>query len=289
MAVASDYAGLYQWLVADSGGYGDQSGNGRHATAGGGGPPILSGTANGHAAFYFDSTTYLNLGNLSALTSGEIFIVVARRVDTPTDQVKTGIATFGTNSQNDCYPWTDGNLYIGFGSTNRFACGNPSLDMSTDVRVLNVWSAPGSWGLALDGSTLFSTTSNTAAFTSTALLGKWSGGARYLEGYIPEYALFSAPLSAPDRAALTASLMSTYQGALVGVPPTARVTAAGVSAIGEVPAPNPRARVTAAGVSALAGGVPIPNPNARVTALGLSVLGIVANPSSGRTRFYIWD
>lgn len=272
MSVASDFAGLYQWLVADSGGISDLSGNGHHATVGGAGPSIVDGLANGHDAFSFDGTSYLNLGDLSALTSGEVFIVVATKVDPPTDGNLTGIARIGTNGANDHYTWVDGNIYNGFGSTNRYGCGNPTPDLSSDVRVLNVHSATNDWGLALDGTVMVTSGSNTAAFTDAATLGK-SIGSFFLVGYITEYILYSAPLSSGDRADLTSSLMAAYQGAFVPPGASARVTAAGLSVLSEIDTPIPNARVTAMGLSVLM--------------LGGDV--IVGGGGASRSRFYLID
>ncbi len=252
MSVASDFAGLYQWLVADSGGYNDQSGNGHHATAGPPAPTIQGGVANGHDAFFFDGTTSLNLGDLSALSQGELFIAIAVVNDPPTVEKMTGIGKFGTSGAIDLWPYFDSNVYIGFGSNNRYSCGNPEILLNTEIRILNVRSATNDWALLIDGGVLASSTSNTPAWTNAATLGR-SAAAYFLQGYIPEYALFTSPLSPTDRADLTASLMAKYQGNYrpPGGSAAARVTATGLSVLSDVDTPSPHARVTAIGLSVL--------------------------------------
>ena len=127
----------------------------------------------------------------------------------------------------DAYPYTDGNGYVTFGSTDRKAVGNPSL-------AINAWrrpaftAAPGAWTLELDHGLVHTTASNTVSWLSAgrkAMIGLscWSGpedptrppptGSRSVFGFsglIAEMLFYRRALSAGERAAVDAYLKARY-------------------------------------------------------------------------------
>jgi len=220
MTIASDYAGLWSWLKADTG-YADQSGNGRDGTPGVGAPAIWDLVANGHKAFRFSaaSSQYISLPSMAALTKGEMFIVIATFKDPPTVGTHTGCWDMGTQASNSSYlPFTDNVIYETFGSTVRKTVGAHTANLATDVRVVNIWSDTNDWGYAMEGTTLFSTATNAVFFPTAPNLGQGVHDHNFLDGYIAEWFLYSQLRSPSERTALVSALQATYQGAFVPAP-----------------------------------------------------------------------
>lgn len=72
------------------------------------------------------------------------------------------------NTANDHWPFTDGNIYCGFGTTARKTVGNPSGAM-TAFRIYCVVSAPSDYRFYIDGGAAFySTATNTVGWTTAA-------------------------------------------------------------------------------------------------------------------------
>jgi len=221
MTIASDYAGLWAWYKASSGGWTDQSGNGRDATLPGGAanPTIAAAVANGHDAFQFLAANHqhVTLPSLAALARGEMFAVVAPQWDPTLTDASSGSWTLGngTATTGAFLPWTDSNIYEDFGSTVRKTVGDPALSLASDIRIVNIWSDAGNWGFSLDGTLLFSTSTNTVGWPATAWIGQSKNSDRWLDGRIAEWFLYSQLRSSSERTALITALQATYQGKYV--------------------------------------------------------------------------
>lgn len=215
----ADVPGLYQWLDASQlslsdndavSSWTDESGNGRHATQGTGAnqPTFKTGIVNGLSVIRFDGTNdFLSLGNLSALTEGEVFVVFKLDADPGTNS--GGLMFLGTAAADNHTPLSDGTVYDGNMSTARKTVGNPVADMSTTFRVLNIWSAANDWAWNLDGSAVHTTATNTVGLSATAELGR-SSNLYPLDGDIAEYILYDNKLSGGDRTLVTAYLETKY-------------------------------------------------------------------------------
>jgi len=250
MAVASDYGGLWAWLKGDTG-FVDQSGNSRTITLPGTthNPTIVTGAANGHDVMQFVATSqqYFTLPSMTALTAGELYIVMKRDSRLPPNDAQSGFIMMGTAGAlpHSAVPYSDNNIYEGFGTTARKVVSEGTLDLSSHYAVYNVRSASGSYAIGVDGTDLLTSATNTVGFPSTPVVGAGLPVAGYFPGRMAEIIIYDQIRTSVERAALIASLMHTYS------PNLARVTATGLSALVDVLQPIPAARVTASGLSVL--------------------------------------
>lgn len=220
-------AGLLLWLRAtDLGGvdntavssWPDQSGNGNNATGTGdsGATPVLKtgqSTADG-VAVYVDSTSshrHFVFGNfLSSLTAAEVFVVVKAVNDPPpqgagNDVNNGGFWKFGSGTGSSSaahYPYQDGSIYDGWGSTTRKTVGNPTPAL-TSWHIYNISTAAGAWEARLDGVSLFSTATNAVGWRSAPILGMSERNNlddQLGQFYFAELMIFNQVLSTTDRA-----------------------------------------------------------------------------------------
>ena len=219
----------------------DASGNGFHGTASGSQRPIFrTNILNGQPAFEFDGDgQWFNTGDHSSLTECEVFAVVKIDNDPPgTNEfgAQTGLWNYSTGDVTH-YPYVTGDIYEGFGSNARYFVGNPTPSLSSQFRIINIWSATNDWAYNLDGINLFSTGTNTVGLDSSCNLGYSTGGNYFLDGKITEFVLFDHKLSASDRASVVAELNSVYFGieteiyADAGAPDLTFTVPAGVTSI----------------------------------------------------------
>jgi hypothetical protein len=167
---------------------------------------------NGLPVARFDGLNdYFNIGDLSSLTEGEVFMVVRVNVDPPEAGAQSGIWHLGTSGDASHYPFTDGNIYDSFGSTVRKTVGDPTPALSS-WRIVNVHSASNDWAFKIDGVTIFSTGTNTVSFPSSALLGRCDPlpGNVFLDGDIAEYIQCSRKLVNGERANIASYLQSKF-------------------------------------------------------------------------------
>ena len=172
----------------------DLSGNDNHFTAASAGefPAFVGGVCQFRKA----SQTHFDGPDLSALTEGEIFYLMAHAGGTGL----CGWSKFGSNAETEYYTLSGAtsNIYSSFGSTARYNCGPPSQDL-TQYRVVNIWSATNDWQLNIDGVVEHSyTASNTVSFASATILGKSHNG-YYLDADVKAVLLFDHKLSESDR------------------------------------------------------------------------------------------
>lgn len=177
----------------------DSSGNGRNATQSNASARPIYKTAivNGLPVVRFGNLEYFSLPSPAALSEGEIFVVLKNDNDPPTSG-QGGIWRVGTSGSADHYPWTDGNIYMGWGSNGRKNVGNPTLSMAT-WHILNISSEAGSWVLRQNGAVFYSTGSNTPAFVNPAYLGRSSVTSYLYDGDMAEIAWYDQVLSSDDR------------------------------------------------------------------------------------------
>jgi len=153
----------------------DASGNNNHLTAAGTAQPTLRTNAlNAYPVVEFDgSTDVLTIPNvLTALTAGTLFAVVKLNADPGSGNGLIDIGTDG--SLQDHYPYVDGTIYSDFGSTVRKTVGNPTPSMAS-WHLLSMRSASGAWDCRFNGTSLFTTASNTVGFNAAPKLGNGGG------------------------------------------------------------------------------------------------------------------
>lgn len=210
----SSLSGLVEWLKADAIiGLADNdpistwtASAGNNGTAAGTvRPTYQTNELNGLPIVRFDGVNdLLSVGNFSALSAGEIFIVVK----IPTDPPATGksLWAFGTPSDN-YYPYSNGIIYDDWGSTVRKTTVDPTPSLAS-WRVYNVFSAANDWGSNLDGASLHTTATNTVGFLSTCYIGQTAG--QYLACDIAELVMYNRKLTAPERAQVLGYLQDKY-------------------------------------------------------------------------------
>lgn len=192
----------------------DKSGNGNHwtqATAGSR-PLYKPNVVNESAVARFDGVDdFLDGPDLSALTAGEVFIIVKVDNDPPAAESQTGLWKFGTQSLNCHYPYSIfPHLFDDFGSNERFDTGDPAPSLAA-WRLYNVVSVDGEWTNFIDGTQHFTTATNTVAFNSATKLGASNeGGFVYLDGDIAELVLFPRKLSLGEKAQMHTYFAERY-------------------------------------------------------------------------------
>jgi hypothetical protein len=190
----------------------DKSGNGNHFVSTN---AAYFPTFAGGAATFDGSLTFLEGPDLSALTEGEIFLVMNRYADTSESGGNTGWMHFGTDTvQNDHFAYLN-SIYTDFGVTSRQGIGNPTGSLATDMVVnISVDSTSGfdfSLSGLINGLTVhrFNNASVTVDFSSAPTLGK-SDGAYYFQGDIKAVVMYSRKLTTVERALVTAYLKDTH-------------------------------------------------------------------------------
>jgi hypothetical protein len=194
---------IYQWS--------DASGNGNHATrTGSGSRPALdtSTTYLGVPSLRFKGPTredYLNVPALSALTSGEVFVVVQIATDPPASSGHTGLWSFGrggTLASQTRFPDTDGAIKEHFGLQGQVNCGNPATPL-TQWNVWHVRAAVGDWAARLNDTVLATDTPANVYFDEPLpRLGGSDAGFWKLDGWIAELLIYDGTLSDSERAAV---------------------------------------------------------------------------------------
>ena len=185
------------------------------------GRPAFRFAVNGdRQRFFYTSTEFYR-----TLTEATFF-VVARFDQDPGVGSYLGF-TCWNHGYADAYPYTDGNGYVTFGSTDRKSVGNPSL-------ALNAWrrhaftAAPGAWTLELDHGQVHTTATNTVGWLGAGIkamvgLSYWSGGGAPTQppptgsgavfgfsGLIAEMLFYRRALSAGERGTVDGYLKRRY-------------------------------------------------------------------------------
>jgi hypothetical protein len=137
--------------------------------------------------------------DFSSDTSGELMMVLKMAADPAASSGSSGLVYFSSAGFSTHYPFTDGNVYDGFGTDTRKSTGNPSVSLA-GWHVYDAWSASGDWTLQINGSTHFSTGTNTVHFGTNPILGRSLGFTEHMDGWIAGLFYFNAKLSSGDRA-----------------------------------------------------------------------------------------
>ena len=189
----------------------DASGNGFNLTQTGTARPTLAvAEQNSLNTLRFDPSVavkyyQLNDAIFSGLTAGSAYIVYK----IVSDAGNNGLMDWGADSQQSHWPYSDGVIYIDFGSTVRKTVGNPSVTQTT-YRIISVYSAASDWAFYIDGgaggssggtSPFYSTATNTVGWATSpasAAIGA-SKVLNGLNGSIAEVVFTNGKQSTTDR------------------------------------------------------------------------------------------
>ncbi len=141
---------------------------------------------------------------MSGFTASSVFMVLK---DVLLGGADVSMTHWGTNGDSDFYPFSDGGVYIGDGSTARKTCGTAITALDA-FHIFSLTSASGAWNLYLNGASQFSTGSNTVAFTSSPAFGRNTWG-----GDVAEIIVYDSALGSTDRGSVESYLNTKYFGA----------------------------------------------------------------------------
>jgi hypothetical protein len=186
-------------------------------------PVFSSSRLNSKASAVFTSNQWWNGPSLTSLVEGEIvatlFVDNSPALSTPT----SGIGYFGTSIFIDHYPFTDGNIYNGWGSASRYNVGHPAFDLKVKHCLDIVSSRNSDFTLNINNSVVFASTNNvanSASFSPAPFIGKSQvsqGITSYFTGTMTELLLWSPTLSSAQRNAVWTDIHNYY--GLAGVVP----------------------------------------------------------------------
>jgi hypothetical protein len=176
----------------------DKSGNSRNfsqATAGNQPTYQASGiNSKPSVAFTGSNDNFMTASSVlsSGSTAGSIFWVQTTEADPGSNANNLGCLipnTWGGDGPDNHITWNDGNIYFSGFSTTRFTVGNPSVSF-TAPRILHHQSTNGSVAFYIDGSSFFTSASNT--FSNPASTKRIGGTVSYrFTGQVAELIVLS--------------------------------------------------------------------------------------------------
>jgi hypothetical protein len=211
-----DLPGLVAWYdasdtssITEAGGlvsqWDDKSGNGFHIVQATGSqqPTTGSHTMNSLNTLYFQPGGTDRMASASNPLSG----ATACSMGYVAKRIPTGVATYaapvnGYGGDTDSwYPYNDGNRYEWFGTSVRKSWANGAT--LTDAHYATIVSAAGAYGVWHNGSSVFSTGTNTVSVATNAIIGYNNIGGT-VDQDISEIVLCATNLGTTDRQALEA-------------------------------------------------------------------------------------
>ena len=178
-------------------------------------PTFKSGIVNGNSVFRADGVNdglVLASNPLSGATAATAMFVVKINSDPPGSTSVTGpvLGEWGTSSQNNHFPWTDGNIYDNTFISTRAITVNPSTTLAQFNQFTVLYSG-GNLIWRMNG-TQIATTSATFALGS-APKGLWSNkesALYYLAGDLAEIVMWNGALSGSDLTNEESGLKAQY-------------------------------------------------------------------------------
>lgn len=194
--------------------WGDGSGAGNNYAAASLRPAYQAagGPGGTRPALYFTGTT---TGDARRLTgpgftgaAREIFIIAKK--DTQSTQNHGGICRFGSATDAEHFPFSDGGHYGTFGTTARKATGLSPGTM-TSWFLANWISAAGEWTTRLNRVQVYTTATNTVGWHTSSTLGvDLLGGVSWLIGHIAGVIMYDHKLTAPERTQVEADILAEF-------------------------------------------------------------------------------
>lgn len=178
------------------------------------GQPVATFVTDGPTASIWN---VYDLPDLSALTQGEVFAVLASQYGAAPgpggSERYTGLWHMGADLGNVHYPYPDGNAYDSFGSTVRKTYLQVSpAHAFTEAHVYNVSSAPGAYTARYNASVMHATASNTVGFASAPTFGAYfsASGLYGFNGRLAYLVVCSAVQSPAARAKMLGYLSTRF-------------------------------------------------------------------------------
>jgi hypothetical protein len=190
----------------------DQSGNANNATqsTAGNQPQIVS---SGSVILENTKPTISFLSGLSGFgfatfspTTVEGFLVVKTKADPPLI-INSGFINIGTNTDDSHFPYSDGNIYDGFGTNLRKSVGNPTTPLN-QVNLYNVLSASGEWTARLNTTQIFTTSSNVVAIHANPKIAA-KNSSFGMSNFIGEFIIYPSNQSA-NRSGIESNINTYY-------------------------------------------------------------------------------
>ena len=191
----------------------DQSGNANNATqtTAANQPQIVS---SGSVILENTKPTISWLSGLSGLdfttfsaSSVTMFMVIKAKNDPALTQGDSGFVTFGTSTSLNHYPFIDGNIYEGSFSTVRHTIGNPTTLLS-QLNLYNAFSKSGNYTSYLNGTQIFTTSTNTVGINSSPKIGSKSTTAG-MNSFLSELIIYPSDESS-NRTGIQTNINSYY-------------------------------------------------------------------------------
>lgn len=136
----------------------------------------------------------------SGASAASGYVVLKLVSDPAAASASSGLWGIGSGSASiNHWPFTDGNVYDGFGSTARKSTGNPTVSLSSTYRIIGVHSAASDYGIHIDGVSHFSTGTNTVGFAGSPTLGCHDGLNAFLNGWTAEWLFTDSKLSTENQ------------------------------------------------------------------------------------------
>lgn len=169
------------------------------------GVTVGSGSLNGHKSVLIpaNTTSYLVYGGhpMDGETEGEIFIVLMNGEDPAGSEGRSGLWAEGIPNFETHHPYTNGQIYESWGTTERLAAGNPTPPL-TSMHVYNVISADDEYTVNINGSQLATRGTNTPSFLDSGgspRVGRAITESYNYFGYIGEIISYNRVLSGAER------------------------------------------------------------------------------------------
>lgn len=201
----------------------DSSGNARNATAVQGasdwpryrstaGPNSMPAVKPYAAAGNIDNAGWFTLPSFaSGFTAGHVFIVMQKIAKTSVVASRAGppIGDWGTSTDEYFVFSTDSKIYDGTGSSVRKTTVDPG-DVTTNAFLYEVRTASGAWSNWKDGTSLFSTGTNTVAFSTAGFVMHTTTNGKHYNGYVSEIIFYSRVLSAGEITTIKSYITAKY-------------------------------------------------------------------------------
>lgn len=237
------------WLKADEGvtvdgsnnfiHWADQTAANRDANLIASDPLKVEAGVNFNPTVRFDGDDYMRFGKspfVTGFTAAEVFTVT--KSNTPVGVATTNPYDFGSSSRAEHLVWSDGDVYNGFGTTDRLGwepvartilAGEPKAGVSTitgpavDPRryhLYGTYSAPNDWSTRFDGTATATTATNTVSFALMAYNEAIAASAISatpvgFNGDVAEVILYNRKLTATERDEVE-SYLGTKYGITIG-------------------------------------------------------------------------
>lgn len=182
----------------------DYSGSNNHLTQNtSGSRPVLSASA---AAIFNGSSTVLNgaIGTFSGITDGEFFVLIKCAAD---PAVSGGGSWFISGNDNSSYPYFDGNIYEGAGTSGRYVHSSPGG--LTTWHVYSVRTSGTNWQSLKNNVAIDTRTGNTVSWgTGGMAFGSTAPSVLHLNAEVSAIVMYDGARTSGERASIVAALLA---------------------------------------------------------------------------------